>query len=253
MKMIKTLLLMIAIGSFAGCSKEKSDENGNNTMTIKFQLIANGEPLKTGVDYFNGSGEHYSVSTFKFYISQVALANTVTSAGTSEAESYHLVDLNTPTSQELKVPLKAGKYNQLVFSVGVDSLRNVSGAQTGALDPANALFWTWNSGYIFAKLEGKSPASPATAQSFVYHIGGFRTGANAIRTVTLSFPGNQIVVLGGGKSTEIIIDVNLDQWFDGFHQLSIATTPTIMTPGGESLHIADNYATMFSVNSLITQ
>ena len=253
MKMKKILFLCLVIGSIAGCTKETSMEEGNNTLTISFRLIANGEPLKTGVNYLNGAGENYTVSLFKFYISQISLANSATLKNTAEQESYHLVDLNTPASQQLKVQLKSGTYNQLLFTVGVDSIRNVSGAQTGALDPTNGMFWTWNTGYIFAKLEGKSAFSTEPGQSFTYHIGGFRTGQNAIRPVVLPFPGDQPVTIGSGKSTEIIIDVNLDQWFDGAHQLSIATTPAWMTPGGESLNIADNYATMFSVNSLVIQ
>ena len=37
--------------------------------------------------------------------------------------------------------------------LGVDSLRNVTGVQTGALDPAMDMYWTWNTGYVMAKLE----------------------------------------------------------------------------------------------------
>ena len=146
---------------------------------------------------------------------------------------------------------RRGSFNQLSFIIGVDSLHNVSGAQTGALDPINGMFWTWNTGYIFAKFEGKSPFSTALNQSVVYHIGGFRQGENAIRKVTLDFPGDQVLAFGNGKKTEIVIDVNLDQWFDGVNQVSIASTPVWMTPGGESLRIADNYATMFSIHELI--
>ena len=53
--------------------------------------------------------------------------------------------------------MPAGNYNSLSFLLGVDSMHNVSGAQTGALDPANDMFWTWNSGYVMAKMEGASP------------------------------------------------------------------------------------------------
>jgi hypothetical protein len=253
MKMKQILFLSIIIGAFTGCTKDTSVENDNHILTLSFQLVANGEPLKIGQNYFNGSGETYSVSTFKFYISQIGLANTRTLKNTDEKESYHLADLNNPSSLQLKLPLKSGEYNQLLFTIGVDSLRNVSGAQTGALDPTNGMFWTWNSGYIFAKLEGKSSFSTVAGQSFDYHIGGFRQGENAIRRILLSFPGDQRLTLGSGKNTEVIINVNLDQWFDGFHILSIASTPTWMTPGGEALRFADNYATMFSVNELIIQ
>jgi hypothetical protein len=49
------------------------------------------------------------------------------------------------------------------FLLGVDSARNVSGIQTGALDPARGMFWTWNSGYVMAKIEGSSPSAHVPA------------------------------------------------------------------------------------------
>ena len=48
--------------------------------------------------------------------------------------------------------------------------------RTGVLDPSGAgadMYWTWNSGYIFFKMEGTSPAATGMGNSFMYHIGGF--------------------------------------------------------------------------------
>jgi hypothetical protein len=59
------------------------------------------------------------------------------------------------------------------FMIGVDSARNNSGAQTGALDPTNGMFWSWSTGYIMAKFEGTSAQSPAAANALKFHIGGF--------------------------------------------------------------------------------
>jgi hypothetical protein len=247
----KLMILVLLAGIFNGCSKETSTTMDSNILKLSFRLMANGSPLAHGTDYLNGSGETYTVSAFKFYISNISLVNTKTLRKTSAADFYHLANMDDPASLELDIPLQSGEYNQLSFSVGVDSLRNVSGAQTGALDPVNGMFWTWNTGYIFAKLEGTSPFSTATGQSVVYHIGGFRTGENAIREVALDFPGDQVATLGKGKNTEIIIDVNLDQWFESVNRISISSTPVWMTPGGESLRIADNYSTMFSIRELI--
>ena len=58
----------------------------------------------------------------------------------------------------LNLYLPEGDYTELQFLLGVDSLHNVSGAQTDDLDPAKDMFWTWNSGYVMAKMEGNSPA-----------------------------------------------------------------------------------------------
>jgi hypothetical protein len=67
------------------------------------------------------------------------------------ANKYFLVDFSDTTTTTLKLTILPYLYNRLSFVIGVDSARNVSGAQTGALDPANGMFWTWNTGYIMAK------------------------------------------------------------------------------------------------------
>jgi hypothetical protein len=239
------LRLGIMLLLLTGCQKDQSDESGTATIKIRFQLLAFGQPIDTTRDYTNFSGEIYRVSKFKFYASGFELQNTANAQTTKEKESYHLVDLEDPASQVLTITFSGGNYDRLNFIVGVDSLRNVSGAQAGALDPANGMFWTWNTGYIFAKFEGRSPASTAPFNAFTFHIGGFRTGENAIRLISLPA---QVEV---GKTREVIIDVNAEKWFDGVQQLSIAAGPAVMSPGGAALDYADNYAVMFSVNQVI--
>jgi hypothetical protein len=248
----KLIILIVLAGIFHGCSKETSSTQGSNLLKVSFRVMANGQLVNHTDDFLNGSGETYTVSLFKFYTGNYALVNSATQ-GRTVHEGYYLSNMDDPASLSLDIPLQGGSFNQLSFIIGVDSLHNVSGAQTGALDPVNGMFWTWNTGYIFAKFEGKSSFSTALNQSVVYHIVGFRQGENAIRKVTLDFPGDQVLAFGNGKKTEIVIDVNLDQWFDGVNRVSIASTPVWMTPGGESLRIADNYATMFSVHELINQ
>lgn len=79
------------------------------------------------------------------------------------------------------------QYDSITFLIGVDSLHNVSGAQTGALDPVNDMFWTWNSGYVMAKLEGNSSSSPQMNQKFEYHIGGYSGKHNVVKKLSFRF------------------------------------------------------------------
>ncbi len=231
------------------CQKDLSDQTGASTLKLSFRILNNGEPLSTTEQYVNNSGETYRVDVFKFYVSNITLRNSAQEI-TREKDSYHLVDFANAESRELNIEVQNGSYPQLEFTIGVDSARNVSGAQTGALDPMLGMFWTWNSGYIFAKLEGQSPQSTALRQSFTYHIGGFKKGENAQRTIVLNMPADKPIQIG--KTNLVIIDVDLAKWFDGAQTLSIAKDPSIMTPGGISLKIADNYATMFSLSNIIT-
>ena len=85
--------------------------------------------------------------------------------------TYFLVNQDEEASMAIEMDsLPLGLYKSIKFMIGVDSTRNVSGSQTGALDPANGMFWTWNSGYIFLKMEGTSPVIPNTGHNFTFHI-----------------------------------------------------------------------------------
>ena len=241
------LILFLMILPFA-CTKEYSAANDTEALKISFRLVNDGQSLNTTDEYVNRSGERYTVRTFKFYISGIRLLGADNSSS-AEKESYHLIDLGMPASHDLPVSLSPGTYRSIEFLVGVDSVRNVSGAQTGALDPALGMFWTWNTGYIFAKLEGQSPVSAAPGRSLTYHIGGFRQGENALRRILLSFPADKPVVVG--RTSQLIINADLARWFDHAHDLSIARYPSVMTPGGVSLMIVDNYAGMFAIQNVI--
>jgi len=240
-------MLMLMALPFA-CSKEYSAANDTASLKISFRLMNDGQPLNTTDEYVNRSGERYTVRSFKYYVSQVRLLAADNSA-TAEKESYHLMDLEVAESREFTAEFSRGTYRFIEFVIGVDSARNVSGAQTGALDPALGMFWTWNTGYIFAKLEGQSPVSGAPGKALTYHIGGFRQGENALRRILLGFPADKAVVVG--RTLQVIIDVDLAKWFDHAHPLSIAQHSSVMTPGGMSLKIADNYAGMFYIHTVI--
>ena len=71
--------------------------------------------------------------------------------------------------------------------IGFFQLDKMLLAQTDALDPVNAMFWAWNTGYIFLKLEGRSSFSKLPGNIFEYHIGGYKSPSNCIRTISLNF------------------------------------------------------------------
>ena len=144
--------------------------------------------------------------------------------------------------------IPAGVYRGVRMLVGVDSTRNVSGVQSGALDPANGMFWTWNSGYIFAKLEAKSPVSTAPLQNVTYHIGGFKAAQSSLQWVVLNFP-SSITLSDTGKA-HVELSADLDKWFNASNAIKIANEPFCMDPGSLAQRISTNYAHMFTVLSV---
>jgi hypothetical protein len=219
-------------------------------LQLVFRPTANGEPLQFGRSYINPLGEEYTVSTFKFYVSHIGLLQDLPQPVAEDAESIFLVDAADDASKTITVNLNSQPFNRISFQVGVDSLLNVSGAQTGALDPMNGMFWTWNSGYIMAKLEGSSPLSTSPNNAITYHIGGFKGDEKTQRTVQLSLPQQQQWTLEKGTVTEVLIDVEIDKWFASTHNLPILLHAENMTPGPLSVQYADNYANLFRIENI---
>jgi NaMN:DMB phosphoribosyltransferase len=131
--------------------------------------------------------------------------------------------------------------------IGVDSTHNVSGAQTGALDPANGMFWSWNTGYIMAKMEGTSPQSTANDNSFIFHIGGFSGANSGVRNVTLTFPAPLIIAKDNTSTAYLHADALA--WFSP-NTIDLATLHFLMSVNADSKKIADNYANMFAADSV---
>lgn len=185
--------------------------------------------------YTNATGESFSISTFKYYISNIQLF--AKGGKVTRVPGYFLVNANDTETHQIELQKKnAGNYDTIQFILGVDSARNCAGAQDGDLDPLNGMFWTWKSGYIFLKLEGHAPMSSLRAQKIEYHIGGYRPPANCIRTIKLA--------LAPGTTSVIHLQLNIDQLFPaGF---SFAQVPSV-TGIDHAADMADRFPLLFRV------
>jgi hypothetical protein len=217
------------------------------TINIDFDNVvgSNDLELNTG-NYTNAAGNTFKVSKFIYYISNIKLTKT---DGTKYVEnnSYYLINEAQAASQTLSIDsIPVGDYNAIEFVIGVDSSRNVSGAQTGALDPTNDMFWTWNSGYIFLKMEGTS--SSASGNDLTFHIGGFKSPNNTIRVINRSFPTNLSVKNSNLSKVKMKTDVL--EMFSSPQNIDFSTFSFTMG-GPTSVTIADNYVDMITVKEII--
>jgi len=236
-----TLAMLI----LAGCKKDEEETTDPITetptygeMELEMEHVFNDASFALGTSYTNSSGESVTFNTVKYYVSNVKLTKT---DGTvwSQPESYYLVDLSASGSNMLHIhDIPTGDYTSVTFTLGVDSTRNVSGAQTGALSISNGMFWSWNSGYIFAKFEGDSDAN---VDGFSYHLGGF-SGANAaLNTATYSFA-PALLNIRQDAAPVVHMGVNLANVFGGSAgPLSVANTSVLHMPGAMANMIADNF------------
>ncbi len=245
----KVLLLATSLFLALSCKKDKSLETGKSRVSFRFENSAQGIPLQLEKKYTNPFGEDYTVTTLKYHISDITISDSSKNIS-REKTCCHLLDASDSTSLHFDAQLDEISFDRVSFIIGVDSLYNVSGAQTGALDPVHGMFWTWNTGYIMAKLEGESSVSSAPVSRFQYHIGGYAGSVATQRKVTLTFPGGRSYSLKADQPLTMIIDVNISKWFRSAHDLPIASQPLVMTPGPLAMQYADNYACLFTVKEV---
>jgi hypothetical protein len=240
----------LAALTLAGCKKDQAVPNQTGTVALEFEQTVGPDPLVLSTQtYATPAGDQFRVTTFRQYISNITFTK---ADGTKYAQpdSYYLVDAAVGDSQHLTITdVPVGDYTGVTFTIGVDSVHNVSGAQKGALDPNNGMFWTWNSGYIFTKLEGYSTQSNSGAITF--HVGGFKMPNNAVRTVAPAFPSNTKLLVRADHSPEIHLNVDVLKMFTGPNTIRFGTLSTIMAAGPDAVKVANNYAAgMFTVEHI---
>lgn len=244
-------VLMVVLGLWlTGCQKNSSEEKETGRFKIAFTHVAGTLPFALNTAYTNAFGETFVATKYKYYITNISLTD-ASGAKHLIPDTYFLVDEGAAASKTLLFDVPVGSYKAVSFLLGVDSLRNVSGAQKGALDPLYDMFWTWSTGYVMAKLEGTSPQSNLPNKKIEYHTGGFKGEHSVLRTVTLAFPQAYDVQILKGLQLHITADVL--KWFDGVHAVTIAATPTVTAPGVLASRMADNYARMFTLTSVQQQ
>ena len=219
-----------------------------NAVLLNFKHMAGSLPLIADgqLRYQTAAGDSFSVELFKYYISNIVFTDDNGNEW-AEPESYHLIDHNDTNSMKVYVrDMPVGNYVYVRWMIGVDSARNVSGTQTGALDPSNAMFWSWQTGYIMAKLEGKSPVSTTVQNMIIFHVGGYAAPYSSQPTVSPGFSTQQAIVTNVSVP-RIDIATNLLEWFTTPNNIQFNTLSVVTAPDADAMIIADNYADMFSV------
>lgn len=242
------LLILAMLPGLAACGRASELD-----AEIDISHVVGSEPLRLDEgQYRNAAGEAFTVQRLRYYLSLPRLRRADGSwfepqHPAESADAYHLVDEAKAESRRLRITgLPAGEYVGIEFLLGVDDARNHAGAQTGALDPARGMFWTWKSGYIFLVLEGTSPQSPASGGRYSYHVGGGEP--SLARRIYLPFGERPIRVEERVKPT-VHLAVDVGALLSAVNPVRIALLPEAMDPVA-ARPLADNAAAMFRVDHL---
>jgi hypothetical protein len=206
------------------------------------------EPFVMGQDYTHPqTNENFNFQTCNYYLSNFQLRKK-NGEWWSHPHSYFLVRISNNNQYQFDlsdVPL--GEYDALRFLVGVDSTKNVSGAQAGDLAPSNAMFWSWSTGYIMIKLEGNSPQ--ANWEFFSFHIGGFRKSddSDVTRWKEIEFNQNNLFVKADNSPK---VNLNVDIAKTWSTQNTLATYNSLHAPNAVGQLMADQFLSGLSLKNV---
>ena len=264
------VIAVFTLFTFSSCSD--SVENSEPTpvaeggkLRLEFDNVVGDKNLVlNSVTYQNATKEDFVVTKLNYFISNIKLTKTDGTVFTvPQDSSYFLIKEDTKATQFVtlnNVPF--GDYKAVEFMVGVDSLRNTAPPEKlkGVLDPGGSMaddgmYWVWNSGYIFVKLEGTSSKGNPVNNKFYYHIGLFggysQKTVNNTRVVKVEF-GRLKAPVTEKATPEVHLLVDVLKIFDGpGTNLSIEKFNSVM--GGQqekSQQIANNYAKMFTLDHI---
>jgi hypothetical protein len=169
------LPLCAAALALAGCSKTRvvtqpAPGGGSGMLHVLFDhrgpLMLDGG-MYHGTD---GAGNAYSVTTLRYFVSNVQVRST--SGVLFGQNAYHYRDAGLPATREyLLSGIPSGTYDALVFTFGLDEQWNVSGNGIGNDPNVAGMEWPpdWGGGWHYMILEGLY--DPANAFGYRTHFG----------------------------------------------------------------------------------
>lgn len=253
-------LTLVAV-LFTSCKKDE-EITGNGDLVIEMDNRAGDSELSFGKNYVTANNDTVNFTKFNYFVSNFVLVKEDGSEYVVPKDNcYFLCKHEEAASRQLTLKsVPAGNYKSIRFIIGVDSLKSIApaGERTGVLDPtggAAGMYWSWNAGYIFVKVEGTSPSAPLNASTnthhFEYHTGLFggkdSPTLNNIKTVTINTTSETAHVREGGEAPTFHLYVDILEMFTNPTNIDIATKPASHADP-YSKTVAENYADMFKLD-----
>jgi hypothetical protein len=218
------------------CGCKTSDISNTNTITtdetiLTFQPTFGNENLILNQKYSINKKDSFEINVLRFYISNIEFYNN-NQLIYKELNSYHLIDLEE--ERTLQIRFKNNDFTKIKFNLGIDSTTNVSGAFGGDLDPTKGMYWTWQSGYINFKIEGKSELCPTRNHQFQYHLGGYAAPFYGLQTVELAID----------NKDKIVVNIDVSQFLNA---VDLVNEHSIMSPSKAAVDLAKVAAESFEV------
>ena len=216
--------------------REESLEPVPGTLRLETELIWETEPYALGQVVTDHLGHTLRLDNLQAYVAPIALRN---AAGEwMESDDVFLLDYSVH-NQKMVSSFPAGMYDAVRIGLGIPSEINTD------IDPASypnshplsvlgsaGMFWTWASGYIFVKYEGKFAleSGQQLLEPVSYHCG---TDAS-YRTVTFEL--SEEVEVKSQEVTAAVLTLDASRALIGPNDaIDIAVDPVTHNADGDSL------------------
>ncbi len=183
------LALAVAVAAVAACGDDTTEPPAPIAVTVDFAALVNGAAFTCGNTYASvgTAGTTITPVDYRFYVHDVTLIAADGSEevmdldqdGTWQRENLALLDFENGSgpcvngtsamNTTVRGSVPAGTYTGLRFTLGVPEDMNHAD-QTTAAAPLDltALFWSWNGGYKFLRIDHTSDAQP---EGWFVHLG----------------------------------------------------------------------------------
>ncbi len=197
------------------------------------------------------AGDVLSIERLRYVVSDIEVINSAREV--SEYDLYQLIDLSENTSFTLQLPgeFRAGIYNDIAFTFGLDNQDNTKNYPD--LNSANfnvpAML---GGGYHYMQLDGKFINSNNEEQGYNYH---------AIRAVDISgdepvFPLDTFFTVNLGTvnivdDVEIEVKMNIAEWFKNPNTWELNELNQVLMPNpGAQIQMSQNGKSVFTKGSI---
>lgn len=251
------LLLVLSLLAFTitSCKDDKEEikeaEKAAPKVTVRFTPMYGDQEFAIGEIYYDALGHRLRVEGMSTYISFIGLKGMSDETFIKDFAMHFFNSTETPLV--LTGEIKETTYDSLKFGIGVPRDFNKDQDPTQypnshplSVQGSQGHFWTWNTGYIFTKFEGRADLSGTEGASLM-HPFAYHTGDDLLYRA-VAFPINLEAKAGGEYVLNVKFDIKklIDNPAD---QIDLETDYLTHTAGNMPLAIrfANNVASSFSV------
>lgn len=208
--------MFLAVIFLSSCGKDEPitepEVNNTGTVEIRFVPTMNGQAFQLNTPFIGPNDKRIQIESFKSYFSQIRLSTNDVVKG---KQDISLLDFGS-NNKSILISTQAGNIDKIEFGIGVNKTLNgtsdpnfnpSSYATTHPLSIYNGMYWTWASGYVFVKIEGRIDTSASQTQTPLFTC-FYHTGLDTLYSTKSFNDLNLSVTKGQTTIVEIAVEFN---------------------------------------------